>query len=312
MSRRLHRALGVLILTAIGLVSAQGIVLEDSVGTTVLDAPATRVVALEWTYAEDLVAVGVQPIGVADIPGYRTWVSVEPGLDADVTDVGTRQEPSLEAIAALEPDLIVGVRFRHAPILEQLQAIAPTLLFDPYPGEGGPTQLEEMEATFRTIAAAVGQSTSANAVVDALHDTYGSASEALEAAGVAGKRILLVQAFSSQNVPQIRVFTDNAMAVGILEEIGLQNAWPGAYAQFGFDTVEVEGLAPVSDADAFLYVVQQSDDVFAGTLATNPLWRNLGFVAGERAYALGGDTWLFGGPLSAQLFARRVVDLLRE
>lgn len=291
---------------------AQDIRLEHPGGTTVLDGPATRVVALEWTYAEDLLAVGVQPVGVADIAGYESWVNVDLPLAESVSDVGTRQEPSLEAILALEPDLILGVDYRHAPILERLEAIAPTILFEPYPGEGGPTQLEEMEATFRLVAAAVGRSAEAEEVLGRLDATYAAAADTVTRAGAAGDEVLLVQAFTAQNSPQIRVFTDNAMAVGILERIGLDNAWPGEFAPYGFDTIDVEGLAPVSDADAFFYVVQESDDVFASRLADNPLWRNLGFVREGRTFPLGGDTWLFGGPLSAQLVAEKVAGLLAE
>ena len=309
----LRRLSAILVLTLVaGFTLAQPIQLEHAAGTTELDEPATRVIALEWTYAEDLLAVGVQPVGVADIAGYRTWVNVEPTLSEDVTDVGTRQEPSLEAILALEPDLIIGVEFRHAPIYEQLQEIAPTLLFNPYPTQGGLSQLEEMEQTFRTVAAAVGESERAEEVLSETEAAYQQAASAIAATGADGDEVLLVQAFTAQNSPQIRVFTDNAMAVGILQQIGLENAWPSEFATYGFDTIDVEGLAPVSDADAFFYVVQQSDDVFATQLAENPLWQNLGFVEAEATYALGGDTWLFGGPLSARLVATKIATLLTE
>lgn len=306
------RVLLVFLVSTVAAAAAQEITLDHAAGTTTLEGPATRVVALEWTYAEDLLAVGVQPVGMADIAGYETWVNVRPELAEDVQDVGTRQEPSLEAILALDPDLIIGVGYRHEAILDQLEDIAPTLLFDPYPGEGGPSQLEEMETTFRTVASAVGRSQEAEEVLAETEAAYAAAAEAIAAAGAEGAEVLLVQAFTAQNTPQIRVFTDNAMAVGILERIGLANAWPGEFAPYGFETVDVEGLAPVSDADHFLYVVQDQDDVFGTQLAENPVWRNLGFVAAGNTHALGGDTWLFGGPLSARLLAERVAELLGE
>lgn len=296
----------------LGAAAAQPIALEHSAGTTELAAPAVRVVALEWTYAEDLVAVGIQPVGVADVAGYSKWVNVEPSLAESVADVGTRQEPSLEAILALEPDLIIGVQFRHQPIYDQLSDIAPTLLFNPYPGEGGLSQLQEMEETFRTIAEAVGREEVAEQVLAETYSVFDTARAQIEAAGLAGTEVLLTQAFTVQNAAQIRVFTGNAMAVGILEAIGLVNRWPGEFAQYGFDTVDVEGLAQVQDAGAFFYVVQAEDDVFADQLADNPIWQNLEFVREDRTYALGGDTWLFGGPLSAQLVAEKVASLLVE
>jgi ferric hydroxamate transport system substrate-binding protein len=84
-------------------------------------------------YAENLLALGIQPVGVADIRGYQKYVNVQPSLAESVVDIGTRQEPSLEAIAQLKPDLILGVELRHQTIYDTLSAIAPTLLFNPYP-----------------------------------------------------------------------------------------------------------------------------------------------------------------------------------
>src|SRR5690606_38392702 len=46
-------------------------------GEVKLDAPAKKVVVLEWTYAEDLLAVGVQPAGMADIVEYGNYVNIE-------------------------------------------------------------------------------------------------------------------------------------------------------------------------------------------------------------------------------------------
>ena len=285
--------------------------IEHALGSLELEGIPERIVVLEWTYAEDLLALDVQPIGVADVEGYRKWVNVEPALSDDVADVGTRQEPSLEAIAALEPDLIIGVQFRHEPIYDELSDIAPTLVFNPYPGEDGPNQLEEMEQTFLAIAAAVGREEQGQDVLAALDEAYEVARAELEEAGHTGREFVLTQAFTSQDVPQLRLFTDNAMAVQILEAIGLENAWDAGLEQYGFSTVGVEALANVQDVD-FFYVVQDDDNVFENQLRENAVWRNLAFVREERAYPLGGDTWLFGGPLSAELVVDKIVSLLLD
>src|SRR5690606_41855816 len=75
----------------------------DSRGKEItLDAPAQRVVALEWGEAERLVTLGVMPFGVADVARDGTGERAAP-LDADVVDVGTRQEPDVVAVVELEP-----------------------------------------------------------------------------------------------------------------------------------------------------------------------------------------------------------------
>lgn len=286
--------------------------IEHAAGVTIIESIPERVVVLEWTYAEDLLALGIQPVGVADVAGYEAWVNVEPELGDDVVDVGTRQEPSLESIAALEPDLIIGVLFRHEPIYDDLSAIAPTLLFNPYPEEDeGLDQYAEMEQTFRAIATAVNRADEAEAVLDDLHAAFEETAAVLEENGHAGRAFVLAQAFTAQDAPQLRLFTDNAMAVQILESLGLENAWDAGFEIYGFSTVDVEALANVEDAD-FFYVVQDDDNVFANQLSDHPVWRNLTFVREERAYPLGGDMWLFGGPLSAQLLVEKVESLLVE
>jgi len=289
------------------------VTLKDSKGEVVLEKPATKVVTLEWTYAEDLIAVGVQPVGNADNENYRRYVTEQAALGADVADVGTRQEPNLEAIAALQPDLIVGVAFRHEKILDQLNAIAPTLLFNPYPDEAsGADQYGEMEETFRTIAAAVGKADQADQVLADLAKHYDDAKSKLEQAGKGGAEVVLTQAYSNQNAAELRLFTSNSMAIKTLEKVGLKNAWnPDKFEVYGFSTASVEALPAVQQAN-FLYIVQDDDDVFATKLKDNPVWSGLQFVKENRAYPLGGSTWVFGGPVSAKVFVDRTVDALTK
>lgn len=90
-------------------------------GEVTLDKPAQRVVVLEWTFTEDLVALGVQPVGNADNANYKVYVTPEAALDSSVVDVGTRNEPNLEAIAALKPDLIISNVDGNEAIYEQLK-----------------------------------------------------------------------------------------------------------------------------------------------------------------------------------------------
>jgi iron complex transport system substrate-binding protein len=266
-------------------------------------------VALEWTYVEDLLALGVQPVGVADIAGYGSWVQIPAALDGAVADVGTRQEPSLEQIAALQPDLILVPAFRAGANLPQLQAIAPTIAFDPYPTEGPLTQYDEMIQTFTTIARAVGREAEGAAVLEGMERTFAAQAERIAGAGAAGAPFVLAQAYSSAAAAEVRLFTENALATQIVERLGLENAWQdAAFQQYGFSTVSVEALPQLGEAHCF-YVVQDDDDVFAAD-AVRPLWESLPFVLAGNAYPLGGDTWLFGGPLSAELLATMVADAM--
>lgn len=166
------------------------------------------------------------------------------------TTVGTRQEPSLEAIAKLKPQMIFGTKLRHEPIYDTLTSIAPTKLFNPYP-EPGEDQLQEMEQTFQALADATKTRDKGKTVLDQMRETFDRSAETLKAAGASDRPILLGQFVG--NAPQLRLFTDNSMAMRILAKMGLKNAWNGKFDRYGFNTVWVEALPAVQKA-SFLYI----------------------------------------------------------
>ncbi len=92
-------------------------------GAQAADVDPQRVVALEWLPAELLLALGVTPYGVADIPNYRLWVN-EPALPDSVIDVGLRTEPNLELLTQMKPSFIVWSA-GYGPSPEKLARIAP-------------------------------------------------------------------------------------------------------------------------------------------------------------------------------------------
>lgn len=265
---------------------------------------ASRVVTLEWVYVEDLLALGIQPIGVADIRGYKTFVDVEPTLAETVVDVGTRQEPSLEAIAQLQPDLIIGTQLRHEAIYDSLSAIAPTLLFNPYPD--ALSQFDEMQQTFRAIAERVDRRNTGEAVLRQMQDTFKTASDRLRSAKQTNRAFILGQ--FNEATPQIRLFTDNAMAVQILNQVGLENAWKGQIDRFGFNTVGIETFPKIEQAN-FLYIATDNN-THLKQLQNNPVWKGLKFVQENRLYSIGAEAWVFGGPKSAQLLVEKVTTAL--
>ncbi|QRM57700.1 ABC transporter substrate-binding protein [Sinorhizobium sp. BG8] len=80
-------------------------------GETVLSQPAQRVVSLGYTTQDPLLALGVAPLAVrqwyGDLP-YGVWPWAQPYL-GDAKPELVAGEVSMEIVAALEPDLIVGI-----------------------------------------------------------------------------------------------------------------------------------------------------------------------------------------------------------
>ena len=108
--------------------SGEKITLTDSRGKEItLDGPATRVAATEWNAAEYLVSLGVQPVGVSDVKGFATWDSAVE-LGDDVTDLGTRGEPSLDTLASLDLDALVVTDTLAGDAVEQIEKTIPVIV----------------------------------------------------------------------------------------------------------------------------------------------------------------------------------------
>ncbi|MFD9411979.1 ABC transporter substrate-binding protein [Streptomyces sp. NPDC059989] len=98
-----------------------------AMGTTELKAAPKRVVVLDVGELDNVVSLGLQPVGYAPsegdegIPDYLKKDAGEP------KSVGTINNLNLEAINALKPDLILGSQLRAADKYEALSKIAPTV-----------------------------------------------------------------------------------------------------------------------------------------------------------------------------------------
>ncbi len=285
-------------------------VIPTTMGDVEIVGTPERVVALEWNLVEYLLALGVQPAAIADVEGYETWVTTPVELGPDVADVGLRWEPSLESIAAAEPDLILGTTDRDEAIYGQLGAIAPTLLLPPYPTEEGEDPIADINETISTIAEALNRQAEAEAVIARMEQAIADGAAAIEAAGRAGEPFILTQAFTDENVPTLRLFTNQSLFGHVVSQLGLENAWAGEPDPWGFNTVTVEALVSAPAETNFFYVVQGDDDIFANQLQDDPIWSSLPFVQAGRLYPLGGDTWTFGGQLSVERLVDKVVERL--
>lgn len=106
----------------------QAVTVKDEKGDFTLAQSPSRVVVLELSFADALAAVDVSPVGIADDNDpSRILADVRAHLKP-WQSVGTRAQPSLEAISALKPDLIIADSSRHAGIYDALKHIAPVLL----------------------------------------------------------------------------------------------------------------------------------------------------------------------------------------
>ena len=281
------------------------ITITDARGVEVtLDRPAEKVVALEWSEAEDLVTLGVMPVGVADVEGYSTWVQSAP-LDESVADVGTRQEPSVDAIVALDPDLVI-MEERGNNLDTQLEEYVPVILIE---GSDASGNIAQMQENFSTIATAVGKEAEAADVLAEFDAKLAEGRQAVEDAGHAGEQFAMADGWMEGSSVAIRMFGEGSLVSDLAEGVGLDNAWTGEVDEvWGLGQTDVEGLSELDDLHFFYSA--STDDVFADGLADNAIWQSLPFVENGNVYKLEDGTWTFGGPLSSMHVVDQIVAAL--
>ncbi|WP_329003092.1 iron-siderophore ABC transporter substrate-binding protein [Kribbella sp. NBC_00709] len=271
-----------------------------------LKAPATKVVALEWNAAENLVSLGVMPVGVADTKGYTNWVTAAK-LDPSVKDVGTRGEASVDAIVALNPDLVITTTDEAANTITQLEKAAPVLVVR---GADAKNAIPQMKTNLDLIGQAVGKAEQAKQLTADFDKALADGKQKISDAGKAGTGFTMADGWKQGSTISIRMYTSGSLLGAVATELGLKNGWTGAGDKdYGLAQTDLEGLTKLPDGN-FLYIANKNDggDVFGGDLAGNAIWKNLPFVKTDKVHRLPDGIWMFGGPKSTEQFIDAAVQ----
>ena len=290
--------------------TAAAITITDASGTKVtLDGPAKKVVGTEWNVVENLVSLGVDPVGVSDVKGYQAWDSTVP-LTNDPTDIGTRGEPSVDTIATLAPDLIVATTDLTEAAVAQLRKIAPVIQVR---SADASDQINQMLTNLDMIAQATGTETRAAEVTAAFTAKLAEGKAAIAAAGLTGDKVAFADGYLDANQVAIRPYAKGSLIGDVTEQLGLVNAWTiKGDAAYGLATTDVEGLTKLGDVH-FLYFSNSVDgDPFVDSLAKNAIWKSLPFVKSDQVDRIPDGIWVFGGPESMNAYVDAVVAALTK
>jgi iron complex transport system substrate-binding protein len=149
---------------------------EHARGETMVPNDVQRVVVLEPVQLDTTVALGVIPVGAA-VLNEAAGVPAYLGEDAaGITTVGTVPEPSVEKIAALKPDLILGTESRHSALYDQLSTIAPTVFMA--------TQTDPWTDNVALVARALGDEAGADQLLADYTDRCAEIADTYDVAGM--------------------------------------------------------------------------------------------------------------------------------
>ncbi|MFI1421583.1 ABC transporter substrate-binding protein [Streptomyces sp. NPDC020731] len=292
--------------------SAQAITLTDATGAKVeLDGPAKKVVGTEWNVVEHLVSLGVDPVGVADVKGYKTWNAAVP-LKNEPKDIGTRGEPSMDTIASLEPDLIVATTDLKPDAVKQLRKVAPVLEVK---SADAADPIGQMLKNVDLIAEATGTTERAATLKKDFDTKLAEGSKALADAGLDGAEIAFADGYAASNQVSVRPYTSGSLIGAVNERLGLKNAWKQKGDEaYGLAATDVEGLTDLGKVQ-FVYIGNDDDatsDPFGKELVENSVWKSLPFVKSGDVHRIDDGIWMFGGTGSMEAYTDSVVAALTK
>ncbi len=267
-----------------------------------------RVIALNWTAAEMLLSLGIQPVGITSKKGYRRWQSDHPKLPDGVVDVGNRAFPSLPLITKLKPELIVGYPFRHARLAEELNTIAPTLLLPQFArfDQDEYRYLQQMRENYLTLAQRLGKAEMARRQLAEMDNELARLREVLLQAELKNKSVVYGK-FVGMGYG-LRVFSQQSLAASVATRLGLNYTWGTALPGKDFTHLQLEEIHLLNDTALILVREEQAR---GERMTTSPLWPQHAFVKNGDIYYVP-PLWSFGGPVSVIRMARAFTDALME
>jgi iron complex transport system substrate-binding protein len=231
--------------------------------------------------------------GAGTVPDYlRTQFPEDAAAIAEVVELGTRDEPNLEALAALAPDLVlVNTAAKDGDLLATFEAIAPTVVTR---GTG-----LYWKQDFQLLADALGRRQQAQDLLAAHHARAAEFGAQLrEAPSVS---------FLRKNGDRVRVFGVASFSGSVAEDAGLGRPDSQDFTDETSRDLSAEQLNLV-EADWLFFGVQGGDET---ELTSMPLWSSLPVVSAGQAVEVDDDTfYLNTGPTAAQLVLDELVSVL--
>ncbi|WP_158056791.1 ABC transporter substrate-binding protein [Saccharomonospora sp. CUA-673] len=280
---------------------------EHDMGEAEVPAQPQRIVALELPYIDMLSALRVSPVGLVDDGDPETLIPEVRERIGEWESVGSRSEPNLEQIAKLEPDLIIADNERHAAIYEELNEIAPTVVFTArYAG------YEKTLDVAREVGNAINKSDEMNAEIGRLEGRLDELSRTNSDGDNSenGDRDSLAVIPRERGTAQ--VLGEGSYVADILDRVRVPYAPEAAAYPAEADSAStgLEGLAEIDPAVLF---VMTDAETTMDHWQSSEVWQKLTAVENEDVHAVSRAQWTRSrGLVAMELIAEEAVELFDE
>ena len=262
-----------------------------AMGETTIKGEPKRIVVLTNEGVEAVLAMGITPVGAVEAFTGDTWYDHTADQLKDTKAVGTESEPSLEAIAALKPDLIIGNKMRQEKVYDQLSKIAPTVFAETLRGD--------WQENFKLYSKAINK----EEVGQEKLDSYNNRIEELKTSlgDKTQQKVSMVRFMAGD----VRIYHKDSFSGVILEQLGFARPTEQDLPDFAEKGVTKERI-PAMDGDILFYFTYETGDKEASKLEeewiNDPLFQNLEVAKAKKVFKVDDTIWnTAGGYLAAEL-----------
>jgi iron complex transport system substrate-binding protein len=257
-----------------------GRTVKHAMGETEVVGTPKRVVVLDTGELDSAMTLGVTPVGSVEAVEGMGYPSYLEGTD-QIENVGTIEQPNLEKIAALEPDLILSSKLRHEGIYDQLSQIAPTVFSETV----GVTWKEN----FQLHAEALNKTQRARHVEKGYRDRIEGFKQAM--GEDLGETEVSVVRFTPGDT---RIYQKENFIGTVLEDAGLPRPPSQDVDEFALLNVSAEFIPKMGGDAIFVTVYGAEKDTAKARITSDPLWQKLEAVREDHVYEVSDDLWMLG------------------
>ena len=261
---------------------------EHAMGSTTLEKTPEKVVILTNEGTEALLALGVTPVGAVQSWTGNPWYDhiADEMKNADV--VGLDSEVNVEAIAALQPDLIIGNKMRQEAIYEQLSAIAPTIFAEDLRGN--------WKNNFEIYAKALNKEEAGKKIIQAYDTRIADLKEQL------GDKLNMKVSMVRFMAGDVRIYQKDSFSGVILDQLGFARPESQNVNEFAIKGATKEQM-PLMDGDILFYFTYETGDQAATELEKewleDPLFKNLEVAKKGEVHKVDDVIWNTAGGVKA-------------
>lgn len=262
-----------------------------------------RIVSLDELSTELLVSLGIEPVGVANLASYRRYIGIGNDLLESSVALGSAQQPNLEAIARLEPDLIVGVAYLHLPLFERLDGLAPTLIYQVSLASAGYDGVAIGEAMLEHLGRLTGRQAQAAAVIREGRQALDAARQSVREQALQGEPVAVLYPLVQQG--SFIALNQQTLIGSLMNRLEVRSPWTLRSAHSLHRRIDMRSFASEAGLRVLFIGGQEQAPFFASAL-----WKALPVAQQQRYAFLPTPYWTFGGPRSTAAIATQVREAI--